>query len=354
MTTTSKIYIKFFRFNELVEGINQHPLGINFYSIEKWMKWVHEGTSVAFLKIPADVSIEEDSDCFHTNTTDVLKVVEKDDEFEWMEDFLSTYDETTTGSNCRSLTYKDGILQTYVMCASIVSRNPFFIKHVVNQHQMLCFVAVRENGFSLKYVKEQDREICTAAVSENGFALKYVKDQTAAICKVAVTQNWRTIKLVENLTPELCLIAVESELVNGDALHLIPDEFQTPEVIIASVTRNGLNIYYVSEKNQSFEVCVAALKQDIYALEYIKTQTPGICLEAVNIDGIGLDLVRIQTPEICLAAVKQNGLALDYVELQTFDICVAAILQDPDAIEYVEDQTEELAERVSRVLFPSA
>ena len=38
-----------------------------------------------------------------------------------------------------------------------------------------------------------------------------------------------------------------------------------------------------------------------------KNQTPDICLAAVKQDGYALQYVKEQTPDICLAAVKQNG-----------------------------------------------
>ena len=44
---------------------------------------------------------------------------------------------------------------------------------------------------------------------------------------------------------------------------------------------------------------------------------PKYCLEAVKQNGYALEYVKEQTPEICLEAVKQYGLALEYVKDQT-------------------------------------
>ena len=46
--------------------------------------------------------------------------------------------------------------------------------------------------------------------------------------------------------------------------------------------------------------------------------------------------VKEQTEEICLAAVQQNGLALKYVKEQTELICSEAVRQDKCAIIYVD------------------
>ena len=42
--------------------------------------------------------------------------------------------------------------------------------------------------------------------------------------------------------------------------------------------------------------------------------------------------VKKPTEEICLAAVKQNGEALQYVKEQTAELCMAAVQQDTKAI----------------------
>ena len=42
----------------------------------------------------------------------------------------------------------------------------------------------------------------------------------------------------------------------------------------------------------------------------MKEQTPEICLAAVNQNGMALVFVKEQTPEICLAAVREDGMIL--------------------------------------------
>src|SRR5574344_1664027 len=63
--------------------------------------------------------------------------------------------------------------------------------------------------------------------------------------------------------------------------------------------------------------CLEAVKQNGYALEYVKEQTPVICLESVRQNGYALEYVKEQTHDICLEAIKDNGLALRWVKEQT-------------------------------------
>ncbi|MBA2706121.1 MAG: DUF4116 domain-containing protein [Blastocatellia bacterium] len=58
-------------------------------------------------------------------------------------------------------------------------------------------------------------------------------------------------------------------------------------------------------------------------------------LEAVKQNGYALQFVREQTPEICLGAVRQNGYALQYVREQTYEICLEAVRQDGGVLRFV-------------------
>ena len=45
-----------------------------------------------------------------------------------------------------------------------------------------------------------------------------------------------------------------------------------------------------------------------------------------------------QTVELCLAAVQQNGLALQYIKEQTLELCLAAVKQNNHALKLVWDE----------------
>ena len=69
------------------------------------------------------------------------------------------------------------------------------------------------------------------------------------------------------------------------------------------------------------DICLEVVKQNGYALEYVKEQTEEICLEAVKQNGLTLCNVKEQTEEICLEAVKQYGRALKYVKEEFKVVC---------------------------------
>jgi hypothetical protein len=88
------------------------------------------------------------------------------------------------------------------------------------------------------------------------------------------------------------------------------------------------------------EICLAAVKQNGLALQFVKEQTEELCLAAVKQNGLALQFVKEQTEELCLAEVKQNGLALQFVKEQTEEICLAAVKQNGWALGFVKDQTK--------------
>ena len=115
------------------------------------------------------------------------------------------------------------------------------------------------------------------------------------------------------------------------------DKFKADQIILGERQEIGdLTIW------EDSEYCLRAVKTNMYALEYVKQQTPDICLEAVKKQGSALQFIKNPTMEINLAAVGQNGWALKYVKDQTPEICIVAVQKDGMALQFVEQQTPEI------------
>ena len=52
--------------------------------------------------------------------------------------------------------------------------------------------------------------------------------------------------------------------------------------------------------------------------------------------------IKEQSPEICMAAVKRNGHALQFVKEQTPELCLVAVRQNSDALKFVRNKTPEI------------
>ena len=101
---------------------------------------------------------------------------------------------------------------------------------------------------------------------------------------------------------------------------------------------NKKRIEMIEDWNDS-EYCLVAVKEDGYALGFVKNQTHEICLEAVKQNGFALGFVINQTPDICLEAVKSDGYSLQFVKEQTPEICLEAVKQKGRAFRFVKNQT---------------
>jgi hypothetical protein len=118
----------------------------------------------------------------------------------------------------------------------------------------------------------------------------------------------------EDVTMEMCLIAIEHGVWD---IQCIPKKFQLPEVHRA------------------------AIKQDPYAIQFIKSQTPNLCHLALTNDPETFECIRdeCKTVDLCLQAVKADGVHLNGVpaHLQTFEVCLAAARHTADAIDLILD-----------------
>ena len=121
-----------------------------------------------------------------------------------------------------------------------------------------------------------------------------------------------------------------------NSITLLKEITRLKSTIRAAVKQDGWALQFVKE--QTPDLCIAAVKKDGHALQFVEKQTPEICTAAVEENGLALRHVKEQTPEICMAAVKQNGLALCYVKKQTPKICMTAVKQFGLALKYVKSR----------------
>jgi hypothetical protein len=117
-----------------------------------------------------------------------------------------------------------------------------------------------------------------------------------SFCRLSFGINSKTIKYIKNKK-------VLYDIENGNNMKSkeLADEMEY----------NGLDLKYV--KNQTDEICLAAVKQNGLALEFVQKQTPEICSEAVNNNGLALKFVERPTCVMCLDALTNDSKAWRYV-----------------------------------------
>ena len=137
-------------------------------------------------------------------------------------------------------------------------------------------------------------------------------------------------------TEAMCMAAV---LQDGWLLEYV--HVKTPEICMAAVQQNGYALQYVPVELRAPELCMAAVQRNGDALQFVpeELKTPKLCLVAVQRNGGALLFVpeELKTPKLCLVAVQQNGYALGCVpeKLKTPELYLAAVQQNGFALRSV-------------------
>ena len=221
----------------------------------------------------------------------------------------------------------------------------------------IVLAAAQNDWRILEYVDEKlrnDREIALAAIKNNAKATQYVtdyKDDKAFVLEIIENTNnpdiiwyWIDRSLRED-------VEVVTELIrNGLSLEKIPTTMEGyKEIATIAVSHNVDNIKYVPLGLilNSMDIVLAAVKNDVTVLEYIRDKSLGMItrdankmLEIVKINGLALkyaDKKIIENEEIVFEAIKSNPDAIEYASKE--------LLDNPDFMDKVAETDQEQEEK---------
>jgi len=117
-----------------------------------------------------------------------------------------------------------------------------------------------------------------------------------------IIKNISKLKDLRIQPESLCLRAIE---INPYVLKYIKYQFQTETVITAALTKNGLALEYVFDKNEKY--CLIAVEQNGNALQFIVNQTPKICKVALKSNPDSIRYTIKQTNKLCLYAINNSS-----------------------------------------------
>ncbi len=117
---------------------------------------------------------------------------------------------------------------------------------------------------------------------------------------------------------EFCLRVLRKD---GLALRYVDEEFPY-DFYLTPVQENGFALEYVPKLTSGYEaVCIEAVKKTPFAVQYVRRYLPyeinkKIFLTAVSLDGLALEYIFAaqNDVDVCLAAVKNNIFSLAFVE----------------------------------------
>ena len=164
----------------------------------------------------------------------------------------------------------------YTYCLTEVKANGLLLSKVINQTDELCHEAVKQNGLSLKYVTYKLYHICLSAVKQNGMAIEYVPINIIddLICDTALKSNGCAMVYINNMTHDRIINALTS---NPKSITLMMPAL---ELYIYILDLNPLNLQYINQNDQTYELCMYAVLNNSEAIKYVKNQTIDMCIEA--------------------------------------------------------------------------
>lgn len=121
----------------------------------------------------------------------------------------------------------------------------------------------------------------------------------------------------------------------------IPWDCKSPDVVIAAIKADGLNLFHVPHKMQTSTLVTIAVTDNGLALEAVAPdlKSEAVCMAAVANNGNALKDVPkdLCSCHVCMTAIHRNGEALRYVpaDLHSTALHAAAIKQTPYAIRHV-------------------
>lgn len=132
------------------------------------------------------------------------------------------------------------------------------------------------------------------------------------------------------------LLDYEEELDNG---RMTPND-----VRMAIVTDYPDAIALV--RNQTKELCEAAVRKDGLAIRHIKNPSNALCAMAIEQNPAAFTWMPLNLRrDFCDQALRIDGLMLEHISEQTEELCIAAVLQNPAAMWFVDDRFADAAKK---------
>ena len=228
--------------------------------------------------------------------------------------------------DARALRFVPVALRTREMCEAAANRNPSVWLHV-----------------PVDYVTE---DMLVKAVSGNAWRLKDIPEDMYSenVGLAAIRKDSRVFSFIPK--------AHRTESMWTELMHLAPHRFGevpkhlcTRELSLVALSGAGKNLAMIPEDDRTWNMCRAALRQDVMAIESVPARytsmvfADGVLDNALKQDGtIFLRLPEgFRTEKFALVALPTCGMALEYVRdlHRTEQMCLDAVKEDGMAIEHV-------------------
>ncbi len=133
------------------------------------------------------------------------------------------------------------------------------------------------------------------------------------------------------------------------SVEYIPNYLLVDESLLVELVKyDGMILEYILPRHQTSFVCIEAVKQNYFAIQFVHHQTPEVCIEALRQDEYGEHQIMkyiktvYQTYEVCMEGIKASyGNCLKFIANPTHEMIIVAIKENSTNIGDVDNQTPE-------------
>lgn len=253
--------------------------------------------------------------------------------------------------NIAGLKYIKPDMITMSICYTAILNNGLSLEYVPEEFHTydICYLACKINGLSLQFVKQslfnekQLNDLYLIAINQNGLALQYVDKKllTEKLCLEAVKQNSKAVEIIINEDNLSNTSSILTHLIKSDHTSIMYTykKYLTEEVCLAAVSKYGDHLYLIPDDKKTYNICLAAVKNKGLALEYVPDEykTYELCYAAVVNDGLALEFVKNQCYELCDIALRQNYKSFIFIKDHHEDFNLYVINNSCNTIEFKRD-----------------
>jgi len=191
-----------------------------------------------------------------------------------------------------------------------------YIQFINNPTKKQCLIAVKQNGYAIRHIKNQFSELIDLAISQQASAIQFAIDPSPDQIERAFEKDPNVIAYINNPTYEQKLNAVSRK---GGTIQYIDDP--SDELLEIAVENEPMCLGYILKKvpksQLKYWIRKATRKKPQAIKTVINSVNQNMQIEFLSMYGFGLRYISKQNEILCIAAVKNNPLAIQFVREQT-------------------------------------
>lgn len=195
------------------------------------------------------------------------------------------------------------------------------------------YVVYEKNGWFRKATRKTFDE-CLTAIETDPAYIRRIKNPCETLVLKAIQKNPNLIQYIKKPSEVVCLETVKLQ---GGLLGFLSPRQRTPHVCLEAVRQNGYALQFV--EHQTEQICLEAVRQKGWALAYVHHPTPEICLEAIKNDGRAIEWVAHPTIEMSLTAIKTYPSWMSELTEMPESFYLEAVKRNPSVFPFIKNPT---------------